>query len=88
MLVALDAPQRISARNVLPARVARTEEVSSGEVRIDAHLAGGSGAEVSASLTRASIEELRLAADQEVFLVFKTTACRVVSVSPGDSVET
>jgi molybdate transport system ATP-binding protein len=87
VLVALDAPRRISARNVLPARLARTQAVSASEVRIDARLAGGSGAEVSAALTRASSEELRLAADQEVFLVFKTTACRVLSVSPEDPVQ-
>ncbi|MFN0241978.1 MAG: molybdenum ABC transporter ATP-binding protein [Planctomycetota bacterium] len=80
ILVALDAPTRISARNVLPAIVERVEPVSATEVRIDVRLGGGAGARLSASLTRASTDELGLHAGQAVFLVFKTNSCRVLSM--------
>jgi molybdate transport system ATP-binding protein len=79
ILVALDAPTRISARNVLPARIEQLEDGPSGEVRVDALLERGSGARLSASLTRASRDELALRAGEPVFLVFKTNACRVLS---------
>lgn len=79
ILVALDAPTRISARNVVPALVERVEHVSSGVARVDGRLESGAGARLSASLTQASAEELGLHAGQTVFLVFKTSSCRVFS---------
>jgi molybdate transport system ATP-binding protein len=79
ILVALDPPTRISARNVLPARIDRVEARPSGEVLVDAGLEGGTGARLSASLTRASSDELGLRSGQAVFLVFKTNSCRVLS---------
>jgi molybdate transport system ATP-binding protein len=79
ILVALDAPTHISARNVLPARIELLEDVPPSEVRVDARLEDGCGARLSASLTRASREELRLTPGLPVFLVFKTTSCRVLS---------
>lgn len=79
ILVALDPPTRISARNVLPARVEDVDVVPGGAVRVDARLDGGSGARLSASLTQASADELGLRAGQTVFLVFKTNSCRVLS---------
>jgi molybdate transport system ATP-binding protein len=83
VLVALDAPARISARNVLAARIERVEQVSEGDVRVDARLGRGTGAVLSASLTRASTDELGLRAGQSVFLVFKTNSCRVLSAAPA-----
>ena len=79
ILVALDAPTRISARNVLPARIERLEAIAPSDVRIDARLEGGTGASLSASLTRASTDELLLREGKRVFLVFKTNSCRVLS---------
>lgn len=84
ILVALDAPTRISARNVLRARVEGVESISPSDVRIDARLDGGAGARLSASLTRASTDELGLHAGQAVFLVFKTNSCRVLSTTQRD----
>lgn len=79
ILVALDAPTRISARNVLPAQIERLEAAPTGEVRVDALLERGSGARLSASLTRAARDELGLREGQSVYLVFKTNSCRVLS---------
>jgi molybdate transport system ATP-binding protein len=79
ILIALDPPTRISARNVLPALVERLEASEIGVVRVDGRLEAGLGARLSASLTRASVAELGLEAGLPVFLVFKTTSCRVLS---------
>ena len=87
ILVALDAPTRISARNVLPALVERVELAPDGDARVDARLSSGSGARLSTSLTRRSAEDLALAPGQPVFLVFKTNSCRVLSRAPGGTEE-
>ncbi len=79
ILVALDQPTRISARNVLPAVVKHVESSPSGVVRIDGQLDDGKGARLSASLTQASAHELGLCAGQAIFFVFKTNSCRVLS---------
>jgi molybdate transport system ATP-binding protein len=79
ILVALDQPTRISARNVLPARIERVDASHDGAVRVDGRLENGGGARFSASLTAASVDELKLRAGQAVFLVFKTNSCRVLS---------
>lgn len=79
ILVALDQPTRISARNVLGAFVERVDAVQGGAARVDGRLDGGSGARLSASLTQASADELGLHAGQSVFFVFKTNSCRVLS---------
>ena len=81
ILVALDSPTRISARNVLSAHIERLESTAPSDVRVDARLEGGEGARLSASLTRASTDELRLREGQAVFLVFKTNSCRVLSAT-------
>jgi molybdate transport system ATP-binding protein len=83
ILVALDPPSRISARNVVPARIERLETASGNEVRVDSRLESGAGASLSASLTRASVGELGLREGQSVFLVFKTNSCRVLSTPPS-----
>ncbi len=83
ILVALDPPTRISARNVLPALVERVEAPQEGVARVDGRLDGGAGARLSAGLTQASVAELGLQAGQHVFLVFKTNSCRVLSAPLG-----
>jgi molybdate transport system ATP-binding protein len=79
ILIALDAPTRISARNVLPALVAGLQSVREGEVHLDALLEGGRGARLAVSLTRTSAEELGLRPGLAVHLVFKTQSSRVLS---------
>lgn len=86
ILIALDAPTRISARNVLPAIVERVDLAPNDAVRIDMRLERGAGARISASLTRTSTEELGLKPGLAAYLVFKTNSCRVLSAQP-DSVE-
>ncbi|TAJ05080.1 MAG: molybdenum ABC transporter ATP-binding protein [Planctomycetota bacterium] len=91
ILIALDAPTRISARNVLPAVIEAVEASASG-VRVDARLCvegrggsdetgDGTGARISASLTHAALDELALRPGQRAHLVFKTSACRVLSAA-------
>ena len=83
ILVALDPPTRISARNVLAARVERVDKAAPGAARVDARLDRGAGARLSVSLTRASADELGLEDGRDVHLVFKTNSCRVLSIPPG-----
>jgi molybdate transport system ATP-binding protein len=86
VLVAAEPPGRISARNVLPARVERVEAVPQGEVRVDGRLASGGGARLSATLTPASAAELEIHAGQALYFVFKTNSCRVLSSPTANSV--
>ncbi len=82
ILVALDPPTRISARNVLAARIDAVEHDEDGSARIDVRIldaAEGDGARVSASLTRGSVEELALRPGGRVVLVFKANSCRVLT---------
>lgn len=79
ILIALDRPTRISARNVLPLLVERVETSAAGPARIDGLLHEGAGARLSASLTQASVDELGLRSGQSAYFVFKTNSCRVLS---------
>lgn len=82
ILVAREVPRRISARNVVTARVQTVDDSRDGSLRLEARLgAHGDGARMSVSLTRAARDELELARGLEVHLVFKTTACRVLSTA-------
>jgi molybdate transport system ATP-binding protein len=83
ILVALDRPTRISARNVLEADVVNVTPTAVGEARVDARI-GGRGATLSVTLTQSSAQELELRAGLRVHLLFKTTACRVLSVPDSD----
>jgi molybdate transport system ATP-binding protein len=83
ILVALDLPTRISARNVVPILVERVHAGPGGAARVDGRLEDGSGARLSASITQASARELGLQAGQKAFLVFKTNSCRVLSTPLG-----
>lgn len=85
ILVALDAPTRISARNVLPAAIEHIERAPNDAARVDARLADGTGARLSISLTQRSVDELGLRPGANVFLVFKTNSCRVLSASLDSS---
>jgi molybdate transport system ATP-binding protein len=80
VLVALEAPARISARNVLAARLESLAEPGGGEVRLVARLESGTGARLALTLTTAARRELALAEGQNVFLVFKASSCRVLTV--------
>lgn len=81
VLVALEAPTRISARNVLAARVEGIETLAGGEVRLTARLASGTGARLAVTLTPAARRELALVEGQAVFLVCKASSCRVLTVA-------
>jgi molybdate transport system ATP-binding protein len=84
ILVAVERPARISARNVLAARIEGVEPEPDGSVRVEARLGAGEGAALCASLTRASAEELGLRPGLDVHLVFKTNACRVLGATGAD----
>ena len=77
VLVALERPRGVSARNVLPARV--SEVVPRGEqvlVRADP----GRGAPLlAAELTPGAVRELGLEPGAEVVLLIKTRACRLLA---------
>lgn len=72
ILLAVERPHGISARNVLAGTVRVLEE------RGDETLARvGSGVEWAASVTRQSVAELELQPGKHVWLAFKTFSCRV-----------
>ncbi len=83
ILIALDRPTRISARNVVAAGVVSVTATAEGEARVDARIEGG-GAVLSVTLTQSSAAELELRAGADVHLLFKTTACRVLSVPEAE----
>jgi len=77
VLVAVERPRAISARNLLAARVA--DLVPRGdEVLVRADLAGP-GPRLAAALTHAAVAELELAPGREVVLLVKTRACRLLA---------
>ena len=74
ILIAAGPPGRISARNVLPATVARCEDAADGVlVHVEA-----SGERLIAKLTAAATRELGLAPGHDVHLVIKAQALRRV----------
>ena len=82
IMIALDRPTRISARNVLQATVAAIETFADSEIRIDSLLAGSGESELilSTSVTTSALEQLSLESGSTVYLVFKSGGCRVLSV--------
>ncbi len=73
LLLAVDEPRGISARNVIPARVARCEQREGGVfVHVDA------GEPLVAKLTTGAVERLGLAAGSRVFVIIKAQAIRRV----------
>ncbi|HVS18458.1 MAG TPA: molybdenum ABC transporter ATP-binding protein [Planctomycetota bacterium] len=80
VLVALEAPRGLSARNALPATVARLVE-RGDEVLVHCDLGGG--ATLCAELTPSSTRELALAPGRPVVLLIKTRACRLLARLPS-----
>ena len=79
VLLATERVGRISARNVLPARVERIVEVEPA-TRVELKLgADGAGPPVSASLTSAAVRELELVPGALAYLVVKAQSCRVLA---------
>ena len=74
ILVAVERPRGLSARNRLAARVERVERGAAARLtaRLDSQ-------PVTVELTDAAIDELGLREGSKVFLVFKTRACRAVA---------
>lgn len=81
ILLATKAPEGLSARNVLPARVGEIRTLKDA-VLVTADLAHGSrsaGAPpLAVEITEATPAELGLAPDREIYLVIKAMSCRVL----------
>jgi molybdate transport system ATP-binding protein len=74
ILLATEAPQKLSARNVLAGRIRSLEErVGLFAAHVDC------GAEFTVHVTRGAVRELRLAAEKPVWLVLKTHSCHLVT---------
>jgi molybdate transport system ATP-binding protein len=82
ILVALERPTSISARNVLPAVVIAVVEDGTAGVRVDARLNEGRGALLSAVLSAAAVRELSLRAGAALYLIFKANSCRLFTSQP------
>lgn len=74
LMLAAEAPRRISARNVIPATVTRCEQ-HEGDVRV--HL--DAGERLVAKLTPSAVESLELAVGRQVFVVIKAQAIRRIA---------
>jgi molybdate transport system ATP-binding protein len=77
VLLAVEAPRGISARNVIPATVERVTEV--GAMRLVHCLLGGSLPGLVAELTPGACRDLDVAAGRPVHLVIKAAACAVLA---------
>ena len=78
IIVALDVPPRMSARNVLRAVVEEVHEIGSG-VLVYLEM----GTRLVAELTRGSSEELGLKRGLDVYVILKTNSIMVLD-APGD----
>ncbi|MBI5431795.1 MAG: ATP-binding cassette domain-containing protein [Planctomycetes bacterium] len=77
VLVTTLEPHAISARNRLPARITAVHR-DGGFCWLEAELDARAPTAITVALTPAAIDELELAIDKRVHLVFKTSACRVL----------
>ena len=68
-------PEGLSARNVLPATILALRDVGNAEL-ITVSL-GANAPQLTVEVTLATIEQLNLEVDRQVFLVFKATSCRL-----------
>ena len=83
VLVATQAPRGLSARNVLPGRVAALREVDAAvTVEIDCN-----GAMLAARLTRASMRDLALEPGKPVYAIVKSVAFDPQGIGQGAPVE-
>lgn len=76
ILLALESPEQISARNVLPATVTSLQE-EAHTVMVRAR-PDGSDHELLAEVTTGSTRRLKLGPGKPVVLVFKSSSCRVL----------
>ena len=74
VLVAVEEPRGLSARNVLAARIERLDLRADGAVLATLRLAGAPGAVVLAAVTRDAVEALALAPGHAVWAVVKSVA--------------
>jgi len=72
ILISLDRPSRISARNVCPGRVIRID-VQGDDLLVHVELEGD---RLIAKLTAGAVDALRLAVDSSVYLIIKSQALR------------
>jgi molybdate transport system ATP-binding protein len=70
-------PGRISARNILLAKVMDVAQLAGGSARVDCRLGDGTGALLTARVTTESVRSMGISAGSTVYLVFKATAGRV-----------
>jgi molybdopterin-binding protein len=70
-------PGRISARNILLAKVMEVAQLAGGSARVDCRLGDGTGALLTARVTTESVRSMGISAGSTVYLVFKATAGRV-----------
>ncbi|MBK7878117.1 MAG: molybdenum ABC transporter ATP-binding protein [Planctomycetes bacterium] len=81
VLLSTERVERVSARNVLPARV-EAVHAAEGAARVELRLgADGTGPWVSAALTPAAVRELELAPGVRAHLIVKAQSCRVLSAT-------
>lgn len=76
ILLAVNAPTGLSARNVLSARIVNLENLDSRTI-VRAELDGGPAEPIICELTREGAEALRLRGGQAVYLVIKSTAIKL-----------
>ena len=72
IIVAIDRPVGLSARNVVPATIARIR--SDGDLRMLVAELGG-GPELAAVVTSEACEALGLEVGQHVYMIIKTASC-------------
>jgi molybdate transport system ATP-binding protein len=78
VMLSLDEPRAISARNRLAATVTRVKR-RDGRALVELEL-GSSAAPLAAELSEAATRELRLETGKRVFAVFKASSCRVYAL--------
>lgn len=76
LLIALQKPIGVSARNVLAGRITRIQPLRSASL-ITVLVEGTGNIHLAAELTANATEELRLAVGKKIFLFFKTNAAQV-----------
>ncbi len=83
VLVALSEPKDISARNILPARIAAVAEEGEA-VSLAVVLTGGGDVEteLGVNVTEGSLAELRFEEGQDVYLIVKSRALEVLTSIP------
>jgi len=76
ILLAVQRPSGLSARNVVPGTIASLRQTGGFVV-----VAVSVGAEIEVHVTRSAVEELGLSAGRDVWLVIKTHSCRALAAA-------